>query len=62
VVPTDAAGKRSLAEAGPHPEGECEVLLKCHRRRIGRAFSWFCTGVGESNFVIAITASRRTRS
>jgi hypothetical protein len=26
VVPTEAAGKRSLAEAGPLPEGECEVL------------------------------------
>ena len=26
VVPTEAAGKRSLAEAGPLPEGGCEVM------------------------------------
>ena len=64
VVPTEAAGKRSLAEAGPSQRENAKscLLLKCHKRRIGRAFSWFCTGVGESNFVTAITASRRTRS
>jgi hypothetical protein len=43
VVPTDAAGKRSLAEAGPSQRENAKscLLLKCHRRRIGRAFSWF---------------------